>query len=141
MYDLLNGYFWTSYIVWTLVFIAWATYLTIWIKRKDVPISIFLLLFPVLTFLSFTYVFILNNGENTAQFAAGNDSAERMWDLWFKLFLPLLIGNLVCGVVALFSLIWPPYPPRHWKPLIRRVLILLTVALSFYYVMAFAPDA
>ncbi len=141
IHNYLNEYFWVSYAVWALIFATWAIYWSIEIKKKRFSKLISLILFPFAVFIFFSYVFIINRGSNIAQFVVGSDKAEKMWDFWFLLFMPLYYGISASGVISISSLLFPPYPPKQWKVILIKILIILTVAVSYCFLMVFAPTA
>lgn len=137
----MNQYFWVSYSIWVLIFIMWIIYLIKQISRSHFPKFIAFNFVPFLTFLFFTYVFIINNGSNVAQFVVGNDTAKKMWVLWLHLFEPLYFVNVASGAGIIIALFFPPYPPQQWALFILKILILLTITISFCFLMVFAPTA
>ena len=92
---------------------------------------------PVVSFIIFTYVFVINSGSNVAQFSYSTD----LWKIWFNFYLPLYL-SLVINFIYAFVLFVIYIVRKKGKYKIYNILqsVIITI-ISMYHVIPQMPDA
>jgi hypothetical protein len=94
---------------------------------------------PFIALALFLRVFVIGGSSNVAQLAG--DEGLDLWHLWFSAWPFLLFGIPVAGIASLVAVLMPPYTLRTWPSIASRALTVLAVALSFFHVAKYFPDA
>ena len=96
-----------------------------------------LLMIPLAALIIFAVVFVFNRGSNVAQLSNSRD----LWVLWFQLYFPLAIGNLL-NLICVVVLISINLIKKHTKKaLLANLHILIVNLLAIYHVIPNMPDA
>ncbi len=96
-----------------------------------------LLVFPIIALIIFAVVFIFNSGSNVAQLS----NSKELWSLWFQLYFPLAIGNLVNLICAVILISVNLVKRQTKKALLSYLNILVVTLLTIYHVIPNMPDA
>lgn len=130
---------WALYFIWLSTTAGWLFFAMRQIAEKTFSKLNFMVPVPLISVLVFSYVFIFNRGSNVVQLSESLD----LWSFWSTAWIPLSIGNLLCGAIFIVSLFVPFSGAKFegWSNLAFRVLILVTLASGILLVVSSMPDA
>jgi hypothetical protein len=136
-----NSY-WTIYFLWILSIII----LTIIFIKNVISkifcnamvkiIPIIALLISIISFISFSYVFIFNRGDSIAQISESFD----LWAFWFIMYNKLFFSNLFNIILLILSIIFSR-KIFNKKNKIYYISIIINIILNIFHVIPRFPDA
>ncbi|MDR2964220.1 MAG: hypothetical protein LBU88_00395 [Treponema sp.] len=142
IYNLWSYSAWAIYYLWILSIIIM---ITIYIKNnisnifcnnilKSIPIIF--ILNSIVTFLSFSYVFIFNRGSNIAQLS----ETFYLWAFWYKMYEVLFFSNIFIIILFILSLILNKKIYKA-KNKIYYVSLIINIILNIFHILSSIPDA
>ena len=135
--------FYSSFIVWAISTVAMGICVirvSCSIESTDSTIKwAHILPFAIvsITIVIFTAIFIVGNGAPTFQ-VSGSTS---LWELWYEIYFPLLVINLVSFVIGLVNCFYLPTSYKFKDTGIYTVVVLITCVQSLGHVFVFYPSA
>jgi hypothetical protein len=96
------------------------------------------MLFPLATLILFSIAFVIGGYLNGGGLAG--DSGRGLLVLWFLAWPLLFLGNAVAWLIAVISVVLPPYPPRQWASMVARLVAVLVATFACYTTVTYFPD-
>lgn len=142
IYNLWSYSYWTIYYLWLLSIIVM---ITIFIKNniskvfcnniiKSIPIIF--ILNSIVSFLSFSYVFIFNRGSNVAQLS----ETFNLWAFWYTMYEFLFYSNIFIIILFILSLILNKKIYKI-KNKIFYISLIINIILNIFHIFPRFPDA
>jgi hypothetical protein len=134
--------YWVIYYIWMLsIIIMSAIFIKNMVSKifcnnivKFIPVISILI--SIITFLSFSYVFILNRGSSVAQLS----ESFHLWAFWFKMYEFLFFSNLFLILLLILSIIFNR-KIFNTKNIIYYISVFISIILNIFHFLPNFPDA